>query len=69
VTRTEFARAVRALLTDDQRRQVRVLHDQVEEAWDDGCAAHHESADCCVDALAGVVRAEMRRALDENRSG
>jgi hypothetical protein len=48
------------LLTPEQRTQIGHLHDQVEEAWLDGCAAHHESADCCVDALAGVRRLETR---------
>lgn len=60
MTRTEFAEAVRHLLTDGQRAEIMRLHDQVEEAWDDGCAAHHEGADCCVDAMVGVERAEIR---------
>jgi hypothetical protein len=53
VTRTEFAAAVRGLLTDDQRRQIRDLHDQLEDTWLDGCAAADRGMECCVDVLAG----------------
>lgn len=60
MNRDEFGRAVHALLNDQQRAEIMRLHDQVEDAWGDGCAAHHESDDCCVDALAGVRRAEVR---------
>ncbi len=58
MTRTEFATAVADLLTDDQRHQIRDLRDQVEDAWLDECAAHHEGANCCVDALVGKRRVE-----------
>jgi hypothetical protein len=51
VTRTEFAEAVRGLLTDDQRRQIRDLHDQVEDTWLGGCAAADRGMKCCVDVL------------------
>jgi hypothetical protein len=60
MTRDEFGRAVQALLTEEQRRQIRDLHDRVAEAWSDAYAAHHEGADCCVDALVGEPRAEIR---------
>ena len=60
MTRIEFGKAVAGLLTGTQRAEIRRLHDQVEDGWDDGCAAHQEGADCCVDALLGVVRAEVR---------
>ncbi|MET0417275.1 MAG: hypothetical protein ABW022_14785 [Actinoplanes sp.] len=53
MTRAEFAEAVRGLLIDGQRRQIRDLHDQVEEDWSDGCAAANEGAECCVDVLIG----------------
>lgn len=51
MTRDELGAAVLAILTDEQRAEIKRLHDQVEEAWLDGCAARHESAACCVDAI------------------
>lgn len=51
ITRVEFGRAVAALLTEEQRAEVRRLHDLVEEGWIAGCAAHNESASCCVDEV------------------
>ena len=58
MTRTDFAEAVRGLLTDDQRQQIRDLHDQVQEAWEFGCSAHNEGDDCCVDVLVGSTGAD-----------
>lgn len=60
MTRDQFAEAVQGLLTDEQKAEIMRLHDQVEEAWSDGCAAHHEGADCCVDAMLGVRWVENR---------
>jgi hypothetical protein len=60
VTRTEFAAAVAGLLTVDQKRQIRDLHDQVQEAYEFGCCAHNEGDDCCVDVLKGERWKEMR---------
>lgn len=51
MTRQEFGVAVAQLLTEEQRRKIRELHDQVEAAWLDGCAAANESANCCVDEI------------------
>jgi hypothetical protein len=64
MTRDEFGQAVQALLTDDQRRQIRDLHDQVDEAWLDGCAAANESADCCVDTIVGELWLEKVRHVE-----
>lgn len=51
ITRMEFGRRIAALLTDEQRAEVRRLHALVWEAWEDGCAAANESANCCVDEI------------------
>lgn len=51
ITRTEFGRRVAALLTEEQRAEIRRIHGLVEEGWYDGCAAAAESANCCVDEI------------------
>jgi len=60
MTRDEFGKAVQALLTEDQRRQILDLHNQVHEAWLDGCAAANEGANCCVDEIVGEIWKEDR---------
>lgn len=47
----EFGTAVRALLTDEQRAAIGVLHDRVPDGYSDGCAAHNEGTSCCVEAF------------------
>lgn len=59
MTREEFGQAVAALLTDDQRLEIARLHAGMGGAWLDGCAAHAESAACCVDALTGIARDDL----------
>lgn len=66
MNRTEFAEAAHGLLTDDQRRQIRELHDQVDANWHGACAAHHEGALCCADVLVGRLDNGWRR---ENAGG
>lgn len=51
MTREEFGAAVAEILTLEQRERIRELHEQVHDGWIDGCAAHHESANCCVDEI------------------
>ena len=51
MTRNEYGAAIAAILTAEQVARIKLLHDEVAAAWDDGCAAHAESADCCIDAI------------------
>jgi hypothetical protein len=51
MTREEFGAAIAEILTLEQREQIQELHDQVDEGWVDGCAAHAEGANCCVDEI------------------
>lgn len=56
ITRHEFGARVARLLTDEQRRMIRELHDQVEEGWLNGCAAANEGANCCVDEIVEAIQ-------------
>jgi hypothetical protein len=56
VTREEFGAAVAKILTSEQRDRIRYLHDQVDEAWLDGCAATDAGANCCVDEIVEAVQ-------------
>lgn len=55
LTREEFGAAVAAILTPEQREQIRQLHDRVTWGWVSGCAAANEGANCCVDEIVEAV--------------
>ncbi len=66
--RDQFAVAVAGILTDEQREQIRQLHDQVLEGTLDGCSAHGEGVDCCVDMLVGSSEADAFRSAGAAQS-